>query len=108
MDQIWFTEELKLKLLKQYETKIKKIDTASCIIGMFGLVFAFYDYELFYGNKKWDTEDSSNWTYEVEREQYKEEPVNIVLRLIVGLSSIALCVLIIWHYKIKLKLYKVK
>jgi hypothetical protein len=35
---------------------------------MFGLAFAFYDYELFYGEKKWDTENSSNWTYEVERD----------------------------------------
>jgi hypothetical protein len=75
---------------------------------MFGLALAYYDYELFYGQIDWNTDVASRWTYDVEREQYTEEPINIGLRLIVGLSSVVLCVLIVWHYKIKLKLYKVK
>jgi len=82
-------------------------DVIAMILGLLGLMLAIWEYERFMGKLDWD-ETQDPWTYEVEREQYQEEALNTGLRVIIGLSSVVLGVLVYNHYRIVLELYKTK
>ena len=44
-------------------------DVIAMCLGMIGLLLAFWEYELFFGELDWDVSQDT-WTYEVERKQY--------------------------------------
>jgi hypothetical protein len=110
MDKVWANESLQKKLRKQLEKRIKINDIISMILGIFGLVLAFFEVEEFYGELEWSDEkdDNGDLIYTVVREQHEETSKITTMRVFIGISSGILAITIMNHYNILLKIYKLQ
>ena len=61
-----------------------------------------YEYELFFGQLRWEVNSGGVLTNEVTEKQYEEETINTILRIINGAISVILVGLVINHYRILL------
>ena len=93
---------------RMYEVNMKVNDVFAMVFGLTGLILAFHEHELFYGQLEYDDSASGEWDFEVEEEQYEERTINTILRIIIGITSLLLVGLIYNHYRLLLQLNKAK
>ncbi|CAG9314567.1 unnamed protein product [Blepharisma stoltei] len=108
MEFIFITDNQNRSLRKKIETKLKINDLLAMILGLFGVILEYEEYELFYGDVKLDTDSSGNSIFTGTDDQYVETTTITVLRIIIGISSFLLALTIFNHYRLRLHFYKAK
>ena len=106
MDQIFLIDSQQKKLKLNMANKMKINDTISSILAYAGIIMAYFEYEEFYGSIVNSNEtDVALRTY---KDQYIETPLCRCLRIIIGISSLLLCISVSIHYILKLEFLKLK
>lgn len=103
MDQIFMMDTQQKAVRERMARQLKINDSISFLLAVFGIILAYFEYEDFYGN--FSSENSSE---AATTKQYQEDTYNIVLRVLIGISSVCLCITIVIHYQLKIRSLKMK
>lgn len=106
MDQIFLIDSQQKKLRLQMANKMKINDTISSFLAYSGIIMAYFEYEEFYGYL--ENPNEPDLTLRTYKDQYIETALCRYLRIIIGISSVLLCISILIHYILKLKYLKLK
>ena len=108
MEQIFLLDTQQKNLRTLTAKRLKINDTISNFLAVIGIIIAYFENEDFYGTMNYTINSSNAVTIISVENQYIEKTYNRVLRLIIGASSVFLCLTIYFHYRLKISFLKLK
>lgn len=107
MEYIFITDSQNRSLRKKIETKLKINDLLAMLLGIFGVIMSYEEYELYYGDVEM-IEVSGKKVMIGTENQYIETSTVTGMRVVIGISSALLALTIYNHYRLRLHFYKAK